>query len=153
MPAAKPTRLKVIAGTLRSDRVPVREPSPTGQLGDAPGFFNDQQRDLWNEFRDTAPFGLLTACDRSIFEGYVLLLYARRKLAKAWNVVGAEPLVKSQDKESRGRLVVSAHLREIRRLTEQLRLIETELGYTPASRSRIDLGEAPVGDRLKKYLA
>jgi hypothetical protein len=48
---------------------------------------------------------------------------------------------------------VSAHLREIRRLTEQLRLIETELGFTPASRSRIDLGEAPVGERLAKYLA
>jgi phage terminase small subunit len=143
----------VIAGTLRADRQPVREPSPTGQLGDAPGYFNEQQRVIWNAARDAAPPGLLTACDRTIIEGYSLLAYAREKLAKAWNVAGAEPLVRSQDKDSKGRLVVSAHLREIRRLTEQLRLIETELGFTPASRSRIDLGEAPVGERLAKYLA
>ena len=131
----------------------MREPSPTGQLGDAPGFFTDQQRALWDQCRDAAPAGLLTICDRSLFEGFILLLYAREKLAMAWNAVGAEPLVKSKDKESKGRLVVAPQLREIRRLTEQLRLIESEMGFTPASRSRIDLGEAPVGERLAKYLA
>jgi P27 family predicted phage terminase small subunit len=146
----KPTRLKVIAGTLRPGRAPVREPSPSGQLGDAPEYFTDQQRSLWDRCRDDSPDGLLTACDRGIFEGYIVLLAARAECVRLWNIAGGSVLVRSTD---HARVVVNPYLKEIRRLTEQLRVLEGELGYTPAARSRIDLGEAPIPDRLGKYLA
>jgi P27 family predicted phage terminase small subunit len=146
----KPTRLKVIEGTFRRDRLPVREPSPAGLLGIAPEYFTDQQRALWDRCREESPPGLLTACDRGIFEGYVVLLAARAECVRLWNNSGGTVLVRSTDHE---RVVVNPYLKEIRRLTEQLRVLEGELGYTPAARSRIDLGEAAPPERLAKYLA
>ena len=150
MPTKRPTQLKLISGTLRPDRQPVREPLPVGQLGDAPEYFTGAQRDVWVELRDGAPPGLLTNLDRGIFEGYVLLRAARDSCAKTWCAGGANPVIRSKD---HGRIMPNPYLKEIRRLTEQMRLLENEMGFTPAARGRIDLGEQPPGTTLSKYLA
>jgi P27 family predicted phage terminase small subunit len=151
MPARTPTVLKMIKGTLRTDRAPVNEPSPAVGIGNAPGYLNEHQVELWNQLRDASPPGLLTAVDRGIFEGYVVLYAARVTAIREWNRGRNSIIVKSRD---HARDVVNPYLKEVRRLTEQMRLIEGELGYTPSARSRIDLGNVlPAEARLNKYLA
>jgi len=145
----KPTHLKLVQGTYRPDRAPVAEPSPADQLGDAPDHLNDEQRSEWAEILQAAPKGLLTRCDRGLIEGYVVLAAARTAAIRTWNATGTHPIVRAGDRRT---MVVNPYLKEIRRLTDAMRTLAAEMGFTPSSRGRIDLGERDAGGQLSKYL-
>jgi P27 family predicted phage terminase small subunit len=107
---------------------------------------------VWGEVRDASPAGLLHTCDRGCFEGYVVLLAARVIAIQMWNSTGNAVMVKSTDGHSRTQ--TNPYLKEVRRLTEQMRLLESEFGFTPAARSRISMphGSGLINDPLAKYL-
>jgi|SRR5215510_12828826 len=146
-----PTHLKLVTGTYRPDRAPKNPPEATGTLGAAPAHFNDDQRRVWADLAADAPDGLLTACDRGIFGAYCILFHARILAEQNWNATNNALLIRSDDGHRRA--ATNPYLREFRRLTDQMRMLEGELGFTPSSRSRINLMERiPGGSKLAKYL-
>ena len=153
-PKPKPTRLKVVQGTLRANRAIANEPQPEGEIGAAPTYLNAAQRRLWEEVKGQAPAGLLTQVDRHCFEGYIVLLAARATAIRGWNVkTRNQIMVRSPVQASRN--YVNPYLKQIKSLTEQLRTLEGEFGFTPAARTRISIssGRSAVDDPLlRKYM-
>jgi P27 family predicted phage terminase small subunit len=142
----KPTALRLVAqgGKLRAryrnriDTEPVAAPG----LGPPPEHLSDEQRALWARVEATAPPGLLTQLDADLVDGYVVLLASRNHAVRMFNRSGGSVLVRQASQ--RQALVTNPYLREIRRLTEQLLALQSQLGYSPVSRTRIAI--KPKGD-------
>jgi phage terminase small subunit len=151
----KPTALRLVeAGGNMRTRFKERarqEPRPRSPIGAPPPYFSVDQLEVWFRLIEAAPEGLLTGCDRDIFEGFVVLAAARAKLCEQYNASSRDVIAQSPDDENRWILVAS--LREFKRLTESLRVLSHELGFTPAARTRVQLStpEAPV-DPLAEFM-
>jgi P27 family predicted phage terminase small subunit len=151
----KPTALRLVesGGNLRTrfkERAKL-EPRPRTAVGDPPSYFSLDQLEVWFRLVGAAPDGLLTGCDREIFEGFVVLAAARSKLIQQYNESSRQVIAPSPDDQNRWILVAS--LREYKRLTESLRGLAHELGFTPAARTRVMIAapEAPV-DPLAEFM-
>jgi P27 family predicted phage terminase small subunit len=109
------------------------------------------QLEVWFRLVEAAPDGLLTGADREIFEGFVVLAAARAKICREFNESTEGVIVKSPDDDNRWILV--ATLREYKRLTESLRIIGHELGFSPAARTRVQVTPAETAvDPLAEFL-
>jgi phage terminase small subunit len=154
-PLPKPTVLRLVesGGKPRGkyrERLK-REVRPTSAIGEPPSYFTLDQLEVWFRLVGAAPDGLLTGCDRDIFEGFVVLAAARARLCEQYNESTRHVIAPSPDDENRWVLVAS--LREFKRLTESLRVLAHELGFTPAARTRVLVAppEAPA-DPLDEFL-
>ena len=134
-----PTALRIVqgGGKLRSKFKERAKREPHGQLGlpPPPAHLNEEQRSIWERIDAAAPPTLLETNDAELLEGYVLLIQSRNQAARMFNQTGAMVLIKSD--ASKGAFIVNPYLKEIRRLTETLRLLQGELGFSPAARTRI----------------
>jgi P27 family predicted phage terminase small subunit len=91
---------------------------------------------------------MLARTDRDLVEGFAVLVAARQNALDAFNRTGNVILTK----DSNGRPTGNPYLREYRRLTEQLRVLMGELGFTPATRSRVALMSNEDDDVLQSFL-
>lgn len=135
----KPTALRLVesGGNLRTrfkERAE-REPRPRAAIGEPPAYFSLDQLEVWFRLVGASPEGLLTGCDREVFEGFVVLAAARAKLLQQYNESSKQVIAPAPDDSNRWVLVAS--LREYKRLTESLRVLAHELGFTPAARTRV----------------
>jgi len=152
----KPLALHVVEGNLKKMAKPRREkhensPQPSLELRGPPETFNDDQRAIWARLQEDCAVGLLARSDYDILVSYVLLVAARDKAMKLFIETGCQVLVKSND--SNNRMLSNPLMREIRRVLEQLRPLQVELGLTPMSRSRIQVAKAPEEeDELGRFL-
>src|SRR5262245_2896317 len=121
-----PTALRLVqqGGKLRARHAnkAKREPVPELGVGDPPGHLTDEQVSIWCRLRDDSPVGLLTKCDRDLFEGYCVILAARNVAARKANAGGSGSV-----------RALSTYVR----LTDQLRHLQAQLGYSPAARTRV----------------
>jgi len=152
-----PTALRIVqgGGKLRSKFKERARREPHGQLGlpPAPEHLNPEQRSIWQRIESTAPPGVLQLADADLVEGYAVLIQARNQAARMFNATGAMVLVKSDRRElNREGFIVNPYLKEYRRLTELLRLLQGELGFSPASRTRIAVEPLEGADPLARYL-
>ena|SRR6185369_9192083 len=149
-----PTALRLVqqGGKLRSrhSSKAKREPVPVVGLTDPPTHLNAEQLAIWQRLSADSPDGLLTKVDADLFEGYCVMLQARNQAARHFNATGAAVLIKSD--ASHGAYVVNPYLKEYRRLTELLRTLQGELGYSPASRTRIAITPQGSTDPLDRFL-
>ena len=150
-----PTALRLVkqGGKLRAKHAikAAREPCPALGLPVAPAYFNAEQKRIRARLVKDSPDGLLTRVDGDLVDGYVMLVQARNQAARMFNESGAAVLCPSA---ANGTLVVNPYLKEYRRLTELLRVLQADLGYSPAARTRITvapLGEEEV-DPLTRFL-
>lgn len=132
----KPTAVKKLQGTLQPCRTPENEPVPSIPLRaiKPPRHLCKFARDAWKFAVEQAPEGLLTSLDFSTFEQwadvYAKILECEQVLkTEGWVVTDPDsgiskphPMLKMQN--------------ELRGL---LKIYLTELGFTPASRSRISI--------------
>lgn len=64
------------------ERVRTEEPEPTGEIGAPPKCLNKAERDIWQEYIDEAPQGVLHNRDRKLLEDVCRLqLKARKRTA------------------------------------------------------------------------
>lgn len=122
----KPTNVLHLAGAFRKDpqRLAARahEPKPTGPIGEPPVGTDEQVARCWRDTISEAPPGVLTNADRG-----VLLLMAKLRL----HAEQGDPYVTDD-----GQVVETVRIYDTKRLTLLLRCY-TELGMTPASRSKV----------------
>jgi P27 family predicted phage terminase small subunit len=148
----KPTTLHLVDGTDRKlstadKRRRAREPRPEGQIGEAPVGFTPAQVEVWRRHITDSPEGLLTPVDAELLAGWCVLADARTRALELFNQAGGAVVVRSDHG-----IVCNPLLREFRRMTEQLRLLGIELGYSPAARARITLEVPDEGDELEEFL-
>jgi|SRR5579862_3110307 len=150
----KPTALHLVDGTYKKlaaadKRRRAQEPRAEVGVGAPPPEFNADQLAVWQRVVADAPPGLLTRTDHDVVVGYAALVSARLVALKLYNASGAQPLIRDRDGS---RLVLNPFLRELKRLSEQLRLLQAELGFTPSARVRVSVANPDEGDDLDAFL-
>ena len=156
--APKPTALSLIdsGGKLSTAarRRAKHEAQVLAALGEPPDDFTDEQREAWVAIAALAPVGLLTSADREVFAGFVVTATLRARALALFNRSGGNVLVR--DTHHDGALVLNPLMREYRRMTEQLRSLGAELGFSPASRARLAsilANEEGKNDDLMNFLS
>ena len=124
-----PTAIKELKGTLRPCRVKKNEPRPQGELiaTKPPKTLSKRGQELWQYALEQMPPHVITAVDGALFERWCTLQDQFLDVAK---VVQAGNLLD----ENGG---MSGALRAELQLNSSIITIEKELGFTPASRTKI----------------
>ena len=124
-----PTAIKAMKGTLRPCRVKKNEPKPQGELiaTKPPKTLSKRGQELWQYALEQMPPHVITAVDGALFERWCTLQDQFLDVAK---VVQSGNLLD----ENGG---MSGALRAELQLNSSILTIEKELGFTPASRTKI----------------
>jgi len=149
----KPTHLRLVEGNRGRRPLNAREPMPQGDLVDSPGWFSVDQQRVWAYAIASAPIGLLKRLDREILAIWCVAceLWERAIVnqARIDAAAGLPLLTRTPD----GYLVQSPYLPIINKQAAIMLRAAVELGFTPSSRSRIELPDGNgKTDQAAKYL-
>lgn len=124
-----PTAIKEMKGTLRPCRVKKNEPKPQGALvpTQPPKSLSKRGKELWQYALEQMPSHVITAVDGALFERWCTLQDQFLDVAK---VVQSGNLLDENGS-------MSGALRAELQLNSSIITIEKELGFTPASRTKI----------------
>lgn len=124
-----PTAIKELKGTLRPCRVKKNEPRPQGELiaTKPPKELSKRGKELWKYALEQMPPHVITAVDGALFARWCMLQDQFLDVAKA---VQSGNLLD----ENGG---MSGALRAELQINSSIITIEKELGFTPASRTKI----------------
>jgi len=128
----KPTRLKVLAGTLRGDRTNANEPEVRTAIPTCPRELSALAKREWKRVaRDLAEMGLLSKIDRAALAAY----------CQAWATwIEAQAALRKHGvivKSPNGYFMQSPYLAVANKAFEQMRLMLAEFGMSPSSRTRV----------------
>ncbi len=128
----KPTALKMLQGTNRADRGNPHEPRTRTQIPACPAHLTDEGRREWRRISKLlAALGLVTAIDRAALASY----------CQAWGRwVEAEEALKRHGvviKSPNAFPMQSPYLAIANKAMDQMRILLTEFGMTPSSRTRV----------------
>jgi P27 family predicted phage terminase small subunit len=150
----RPAALRLVAqgaSCARHSKKARTEPVAKLGLGDPPATLTPEQVVLWQRIERDAPAGLLTRVDADLIASYVMLLDARNATARLFNQTNGAILVRGTGGSSPA-WVENPLLKELRRLTTELLMMQTQLGYSPASRTRIAVQvEGHAADPLDRF--
>lgn len=128
----KPTALKLIAGNPGKRALNAHEPQPRTDLAAPPVWLTERQQATWREVVELSPPGLLKDVDASVFAVWVVAfdLYqeASEKLARTGMLIKAP---------NTGVPMQSPYLAIVNRQAQIMLKAAAEMGFTPASRSRV----------------
>jgi len=131
-PPPKPTVLKILSGNPGKRPLPKDEPRPPVCQPDPPDMLSAEARKHWGKIvGQLADSGIMTALDEDALaaycEAFARLADANSKLAKFGSVIKSEE----------GLPRCSPYLRVANEAFQQMRVLLSEFGLTPASRVRI----------------
>ena len=128
----KPTAVKLLDGNPGKRRINGREPKPPGSLPDCPDYLASEAKAEWARIAHILnQIGLLTQVDRTLMAGYCQT-YAR--WVEAERRLAETPLIL---RTPAGYIQQSPWLSISNKQLELMAKYMTELGLTPASRSRL----------------
>lgn len=136
-----PTEIKRIKGTLQASRANPNEPRPTRTLGDPPAYMAEAAKEAWRYAVDNAPPGLLTALDASLLERWANCADLYRQVRDKLNQAGVGAVIV---KTPSGILRRSPLMDVLRDIADEMRGYESDMGFTPASRSRVSIPADPA---------
>ncbi len=129
-----PTTVKKIKGTLQKCRVNQREPKPEGDLVEPPDYMSEGAKAAWKFAIENSPPHLLKLLDMSVLETWACAADLYRKAQAGINKTGL--LMKSPNT---GVPMQSPYLAIANKQAQIMTKAATEMGFTPASRSRVIL--------------
>ena len=129
-----PTAVKKIRGTLQKCRTNLREPQPQGDLVEPPEYMTDGAKNAWRYAIESAPAHLLRRLDMSVLEVWACAADLYRKAQAGIAKTGL--LVKAPNT---GVPMQSPYLAIANKQAQIMTKAAVEMGFTPASRSRITL--------------
>jgi len=136
-----PTAVKKIRGTLQKCRTNNQEPQPQGDLVEPPDYMSEGAKLAWRYAIGSAPEHLLRRLDMSVLEVWSCAADLYRKAQVGLNKTGL--LMKSPNT---GVPMQSPYLAIANKHAQIMTKAAVEMGFTPASRSRITLPEQAKGD-------
>ncbi len=134
-----PLAVKKIKGTLQKCRVNSNEPRPAGTLGVPPEYMSDIAKEAWTYAVANAPTGLLSSLDAAVLERWANCAGLYREALSKINRAGVAGMIV---KTPSGILRRSPLMDVIRDLALEMKGYESEMGFTPASRSRVQLQQS-----------
>jgi P27 family predicted phage terminase small subunit len=129
-----PTHLKRLHGNPGRRPINEHEPVPEGDLHAAPTWLSDTQREGWAYAIVNAPSGLLKHLDRSVLAIWVVAEDLHREAAEKISQYGL--LTKSPNA---GLPLQSPYLAILNKQAQIMLKAAAELGFTPSSRSRVQV--------------
>lgn len=147
----KPTALKLLQGTYRSDRAVNNEPKPKPAIPEVPTHLSDEAKVEWGRITEQlAGIGLLTKIDRAALAAYCECwadwVDASRLCASSVDEHGKKT-DRKVIKTAAGNFVENPYFSIKKRSAELMHKFLVEFGMTPASRSKISAqptGAAPA---------
>lgn len=141
-PKPTPTHLRLLKGDRHKERINEWEPKPKGDLFEPPDWLTADQRDGWTYAIANLPPGLLKRIDRSLLAIWVVAENMHRRAcimqAKLDASSDAPMLTRSPNKIA----VQSPYLPIINRQALIMLRAAEQMGFTPASRTRIAIDGA-----------
>ena len=134
-----PTAIKTVKGTLQKCRTNPNELKPVGVLGEPPEYMSDNAKEAWRYAVEQAPPGLLSALDGAVLERWANCAGMYREALAKINRTGVSGML---IKTPSGILRRSPLMDVIRDLALEMKGYEAEMGFTPASRSRVQVAQA-----------
>ena len=113
-------------------------------LGIAPGYMSQSAKEAWQYAVTNAPPGLLSALDGAVLERWSNCSGMYREALMKINRAGVSGML---IKTPSGILRRSPLMDVIRDLALEMKAYETEMGFTPAARSRVSVQPQGSGDR------
>lgn len=129
-----PTEVKKLKGTLQKCRTNAHEPKPTNSLCTPPDYMSEIAKEAWDYAVKNSPSGLLSALDGAVLERWANCSGLYREALAKINRAGVSAMI---IKTPSGILRRSPLMDVIRELAMEMKTYEVEMGFTPASRSRI----------------
>ena len=136
-----PNHLKVVRGNPGKRALNKNEPLPTGDLFDAPAWMTESQKQGWSYAIENAPKGLLKKLDRSVLVAWAIAEDLHRRSSEAVEKFGI--LTKAPNT---GLPIQSPYLPIVNKQAHLMLKAAEQLGFSPASRSRVQL----VEDRVRE---
>jgi P27 family predicted phage terminase small subunit len=136
-----PTAVKAVKGTLRKGRTNPAEPGPTATLADPPLDMREAAADLWRYLVSNTPAGVLHANNAALLERYCELLAQYREVVREIAKRGVGGLLAKDRFGLPTRSILFELQMELSRLLKEC---ETELGFTPVSRARVQVPQVPA---------
>lgn len=127
-----PTHIKQIKGTLQPSRTNVHEPQPEGLLVEPPDYMTQGARAAWFYALECAPPNLIRKLDMSVLEVWACAADLYRQAQAGIGKTGL--LVKAPHS---GVPIQSPYLAIANKQAQIMTRAAIEMGFTPASRSRI----------------
>ena len=136
-----PTALKIIRNQTKKRKVKISttEPKPVGDLADAPEHLDGDAREIWNYAIEHAPRGLLKKIDSGVLEIWCKAHALHRAAVAEVRKTGM--LIKSP---TQGVPIQSPYLPIINKQALIMLRACDHMGFSPASRTRIMMGDAPA---------
>ena len=131
-----PLAIKKIKGTVQKCRINPSEPKPVGVLCTPPDYMSDSAKEAWNYAVANSPAGLLSALDGALLERWANCSGMYREALAKINRAGVSAML---IKTPSGILRRSPLMDVIRDLAQEMKGYESEMGFSPASRSRISM--------------
>lgn len=144
----KPTHLKLIEGNPGKRKLNRNEPKPQGDLCDAPDWLTDEQKAGWSYAISNAPAGLMKRLDRAALTAFVVAEDMHRQASVA---VGKFGLITKSP--SKGEPMQNPYLPIINRQAQIMLKAAAELGFTPSSRSRVEIVGGETEDPADRFFA
>lgn len=146
-PKPQPTHLKVVKGNPGKRALNRREPKPTGNLYDPPEWLTDSQRTVWAYAIETAPHGLLKRIDQSTLTVWVIAQDLHRQAVAKLNASEGAMLIKTPN----GMPAQSPYLSIVNKQAQIMLKAAGEMGFTPASRSKVEIDQPDENDGANQY--
>ncbi len=141
-----PIAVKKIKGTLQKCRTNAKEPRPQGRLGEPPDYMSEIAKEAWTYAVQNAPPGLLSSLDATVLERWANCAGLYREALAKINRSGVSGMI---IKTPSGILRRSPLMDVIRDLALEMKGYESEMGFTPASRSKVQITpDRPDADDL-----
>jgi P27 family predicted phage terminase small subunit len=137
MRGRKPTAtiLKRLHG-VETRRINNDEPIPRSGVSPCPSHFTPEQAELWNFALANAPPGMLKSLDIGLLEAWCVAYSIHRAATAELTRQGTITVVGVKNPDRR---VAAPHIGIINRTAALLSRLSSELGFTPVSRSRIQV--------------
>lgn len=129
----KPTAVKKLQGTLQKCRTNPAEPTPQNDLKamTPPEYLTDSAKEIWAFALSQAPEGMLSTLDFGIFSEWAVVYDQFLTISESIKKGG------TLRRETDGELVPSPLLSKLHSTITLLRGLQSDLGFTPSSRSRV----------------
>ena len=141
-----PTHLKLLSGNAGKRPVNTSEPAPVGDLVAPPEWMTDEQKAGWGYAVQNAPRGLLKLLDRSTLAVWVIAEDLHKQASIAVAKFGL--VTKSQ---TLGVPMQNPYLPIVNRQAQIMLKAAAELGFSPSSRSRVQVGGANQNPEGNKF--
>jgi P27 family predicted phage terminase small subunit len=141
-----PTHLKRLMGNPGKRPLNEQEPVPEGELHAAPTWMSESQREGWAYAIVNSPHGLLKKLDRSVLAIWVIAEDLHREAAEKISQYGL--LTKSPNA---GLPLQSPYLPILNKQAQIMLKTAAELGFTPSSRSRVQIEPNPISGPFDRF--